>query len=210
MNKGIGFLTLQDMQTQMPNLFGVSLKREEFLKLFKEIDQDKDGLVKYVELEGFFNKDYEITLMNIEHEREKINTQYEIFDHMMRVLNQKSLSLGEVFRQIDTNQNGYIECDEFQNLLERLGFTISEQQIYEIMRQMDENFDGRISYSELKAHIKNLGFKFENEGSGQTQLVALRENQDRQFTWRDKSIEVVIKVLHKHLGEKKTIQDYLT
>jgi hypothetical protein len=38
MNRGVGFLTLQDMQSQMPNLFGVSLKREDFLKLFKEID----------------------------------------------------------------------------------------------------------------------------------------------------------------------------
>ena len=62
MNKGVGFLTLQDMQSQMPNLFGVSLKREDFLKLFKEIDQDKDGLVKYVELESFFNKNFELTL----------------------------------------------------------------------------------------------------------------------------------------------------
>ena len=40
-----------------------------------------------------------------------------------------------------------------KNLLERLGFTISEQQVYELMRQMDENFDGRISYNELKDHI---------------------------------------------------------
>ena len=103
MNKGVGFLSLQDVQSQMPNLFGVSLKREDFLKLFKEIDQDKDGLIKYVELEGFFNKNYEVTLQNIEHEREKINIQYEIFDHMMRVLNQKSLSLAEVFHQIDSN-----------------------------------------------------------------------------------------------------------
>ena len=63
-----------------------------------------------------------------------------------------------MFHQIDTNQNGFIECDEFQNLLERLGFTISESQVYEIMRQMDENFDGRISYKELKMHIQKLGF----------------------------------------------------
>ena len=76
----------------------------------------------------------------------------------MKVLHQKSLSLAEVFDQIDTNQNGYIECDEFQNLLERLGFTISEAQVYELMRQMDENFDGRISYKELRDHIKGLGF----------------------------------------------------
>lgn len=44
----------------------------------------------------------------------------------MKVLHQKSLTLAEVFQQIDDNKNGYIEVDEFQNLLERLGFTISE------------------------------------------------------------------------------------
>jgi Ca2+-binding EF-hand superfamily protein len=113
MNRGVGFLTLNDMQTQMPNMFGVSLKRGDFLKLFKEIDQDKDGLIKYLELEKFFQKDYEFTLKNIEMEKEKINIQYEIFDHVMRVLNQKSLTLSEVFHQIDSNQNGFIECDEF-------------------------------------------------------------------------------------------------
>ena len=52
--------------------------------------------------------------------------QYEIFDHLIKILKQKSLTLSEVFEQIDMNQNGYIECDEFQNLLERIGFTISE------------------------------------------------------------------------------------
>jgi Ca2+-binding EF-hand superfamily protein len=97
MNKGVGFLTVQDMQSQMPGLFGVSLKREDFLRLFKEIDSDKDGLVKYKELEEFFKKDYNVTLKNIEEEKHKINTQFEIFDHLMKVLNQKSLSLAEVF-----------------------------------------------------------------------------------------------------------------
>ncbi len=131
---GVGFLTVNDMQVMMPQIYGVSLKREDFLKLFKEIDSDKDGLVKYKEFEEFYQKDYNLTLKMIEKEKEKMNVQYEIFEHLMKVLNQKSLSLAEVFHQIDTNQNGFIECDEFQNLLERLGFTISEAQIYEIMR----------------------------------------------------------------------------
>jgi Ca2+-binding EF-hand superfamily protein len=127
MDKGVGFLTVKDIISQMPSLFGISLKRDEFLKLFKEMDSDKDGLVKYREFEDFFNKDYELSLKNIQKEQEKVSIQNEIFDHLMKVLQQKSLTLGEVFHQIDTNQNGYIECDEFQNLLERLGFTISEQ-----------------------------------------------------------------------------------
>ncbi len=82
--------------------------------------------MKYKEFEEFYNKDYIQVMKSIEKEKEKINVQYEIFDHLIKVLNQKSLSLAEVFHQIDTNQNGFIECDEFQNLLERLGFTISE------------------------------------------------------------------------------------
>ena len=65
MDKGVGFLTVKDIIGQMPSLFGISLKREEFLKLFKEIDSDKDGLVKYQEFEEFYNKDYDVTLKNI-------------------------------------------------------------------------------------------------------------------------------------------------
>lgn len=126
MEKGIGLLTVKDVISCMPAQFGVSVNREDFLKLFKEMDTDKDGIIKYSEFEEFFNKDYDQVLRNIDKERSQANVQYEIFDHLIKVLNQKSLSLSEVFHQIDTNQNGFIECDEFQNLLERLGFTISE------------------------------------------------------------------------------------
>lgn len=73
MDKGVGFMTVKDIQTYMPALYGISLKREEFLRLFKEMDTDKDGLVKYKEFEDFYNKDYEAGLKNIEKEKEKIS-----------------------------------------------------------------------------------------------------------------------------------------
>ena len=38
MDKGIGFLTLKDVQNSLPELFDITLKREEVLRLFKEID----------------------------------------------------------------------------------------------------------------------------------------------------------------------------
>jgi Ca2+-binding EF-hand superfamily protein len=87
MEKGVGFLTVRDMIVQFPQLFAISLKRDEFLKLFKEIDSDRDGIVKYKEFEDFFNKDYMQALKNIEKEKEKIGIQFEIFDHLMKVLN---------------------------------------------------------------------------------------------------------------------------
>lgn len=70
MDKGIGFLTLKDFQNSLPTLFDITLKRDEVLKLFKEIDKDKDGLVKYKEFEEFFNQDYDVRLKEIEKERQ--------------------------------------------------------------------------------------------------------------------------------------------
>lgn len=43
-------------------------------------------------------------------------------------------------------------------MLERMGFTINQEQVFELMRTMDQNFDGRISYNELKLHFSSLGF----------------------------------------------------
>lgn len=38
LDKGVGFFTVKEMVAHMPTLFTISLKREEFLRLFKEID----------------------------------------------------------------------------------------------------------------------------------------------------------------------------
>ena len=43
-------------------------------------------------------------------------------------------------------------------MLERMGFTICQEQVFELMKTMDDNFDGRISYKELKDHFTALGF----------------------------------------------------
>jgi|LauGreDrversion4_2_1035121.scaffolds.fasta_scaffold60584_3 Ca2+-binding EF-hand superfamily protein len=47
MDKGVGFLNIKDVISSMPPLFGVSVNREDFLLLFKEMDTDKDGIVRY-------------------------------------------------------------------------------------------------------------------------------------------------------------------
>lgn len=66
---------------------------------------------------------------------------------------------------------------------------------------MDENFDGRISFAELKFHIQKLGFVIGNDTNSKAGVVPL-DNKARHFVWRDKSIEVIIRLLHKFLGDK--------
>jgi len=43
------------------------------LKLFKEIDRDRDGIVKYKEFEQFYNEDYDQRLKDIEKEKNAMN-----------------------------------------------------------------------------------------------------------------------------------------
>ena len=35
-------------------------------------------------------------------------------------------------------------------MLERMGFTISQNQVYKLLCDLDENFDGKLAYSELR------------------------------------------------------------
>lgn len=94
-------------------------------------------------------------------------------------------------------------------MLERLGFTISEAQVFELMRQMDENFDGRISYKELREHIQSLGFNIGIESNNQIGPIQTNMQKKRMetFVWRDKGIELVIRTINNHLN-KKPIEEY--
>jgi Ca2+-binding EF-hand superfamily protein len=50
------------------------------------MDRDKDGLVTYKEFEQFYNQDFDQRIKEIEKEKHAVNMQYEIFDHLMKVL----------------------------------------------------------------------------------------------------------------------------
>jgi Ca2+-binding EF-hand superfamily protein len=60
--KKLGFLSIKDLQLVLPNEYNIVLSSEKIVYLFKQMDQDEDGLVKYEEFMNFFNKDYEAEL----------------------------------------------------------------------------------------------------------------------------------------------------
>lgn len=104
------------------------------------------------------------------------------------MLKQKNLSLAEAFSQIDMNQNGFIDVEEFQNMLQRFGYTISEEQVYEMMRRIDDNFDGKISYRELSEQVRKLGL------AGKGEVVPVQDPE--HYVWRDKAIEKLIRAIN--------------
>lgn len=190
LDSGVGFLTLRDFQTGLPHHFDLTLKQQEVCSLFLEVDTDGNGVVKYAEWDGFYRLDYEKRVAELETEKERMVTQYDIFDHLLKVLKQKGLTLEEMFDQIDLDKNQFIEVDEFHQTLECMGFLITEEQVFELMRQMDENFDGRISYNELRAHILRLGFQLDKTLESRNQQGP--QKQTTAFMWRDKGLELII------------------
>lgn len=141
--------------------------------------------------------------------------QNEIFDHLIKVLKQRGLTLLQVFLEIDDNCNNYIEVDEMHDLLERMGFTITQEQVLQLMRSMDENFDGRISYDELSKHLANLGFDvndLENQPKSTVNrmpnsLAKMEPEPQKEHRWRDKALELIIRTVKNRLKDR-SMHDY--
>jgi hypothetical protein len=83
-------------------------------------------------------------------------------------------------------------------MLERLGFTITIKEVRNLMMSMDENFDGKLSYAELKAHIEKLGFDLNDFKNNKP-----ANEVSSEFSWRDKALELVTRVLKSHLKASK-------
>jgi len=93
----IGYLTLVDFQTNFYELFGLTMEENDVRLLFQEIDSDENGIIKYTEFEQFYNEDYIARTIALEKDKENKNTQNEIFDHLIKVLLQRNLTLQDVF-----------------------------------------------------------------------------------------------------------------
>jgi hypothetical protein len=51
----------------------------------------------YQEFETFYNTDYNEQVKELNKEKEQRNTQFDIFDHLMKMLSQKNMSLEDMF-----------------------------------------------------------------------------------------------------------------
>ena len=95
-NEDHGFLALRDFHHSFARLF-VAISNDDIRALFNEIDSDENGIIKYAEFENFYSANYIKKMADIEKEREMKNTQNEIFDHLIKVLIQRGLTLHDCF-----------------------------------------------------------------------------------------------------------------
>ena len=83
---GVGFITINDLKRGLTENFELTLPHSELSLSFTEIDSDKNGLIMFAEFDAFFRMDFAQRVEELEQEKERMITQYDIFDHLLKVL----------------------------------------------------------------------------------------------------------------------------
>eukprot|EP01028_Stygiella_incarcerata_P005960 TRINITY_DN2459_c0_g1_i1.p1 TRINITY_DN2459_c0_g1~~TRINITY_DN2459_c0_g1_i1.p1 ORF type:complete len:1822 (-),score=519.58 TRINITY_DN2459_c0_g1_i1:603-6068(-) len=71
-----------------------------------------------------------------------------------KVFNRTS-KLSDVFRSFDTDGNGTVDYDEFQNGLDSLGVDLSREEMNLLIREVDQDGDGQIDYVEFSTALSD-------------------------------------------------------
>ena len=77
--------------------FDLTLRHNELITLFLDIDTDGNGIVKYAEFSEFYRTDYDKRVRELEEEKKLMVTHYDVFNHLLKILKQKGLTLEEMF-----------------------------------------------------------------------------------------------------------------
>eukprot|EP01084_Bolivina_argentea_P226759 382995_1 len=88
------------------------------------------------------------------------------------------------FRQVDTDQSGYIDKNELKTVLQKLSGEVTEEEVDNCYKQLDENNDGQIDFDEfsrwylksenrIETDVQQLFNKFDHDNNGYIEINEL-------------------------------------
>merc|ERR1712113_53772 len=88
------------------------------------------------------------------------------------------------FRQVDTDQSGFIDKEELAAVLQKLGGAVNDEEVDKCYNELDENDDGKIDFEEfskwylksenrIESDIQQLFNKFDHDGNGYIEIDEL-------------------------------------
>ncbi|CAL2050026.1 CBN-CAL-5 protein [Caenorhabditis brenneri] len=130
--------------------------REDDLKgIFREFDLNGDGFIQREELRAVMQK------MGQSPTEDELDAMFQAADKdcdgnidfqeflVIAKANPLSLSLKAVFEELDVDGDGYITRSELRTAFQRMGHSLSDQDIKAIYRHVDQNNDGKINFQEF-------------------------------------------------------------
>ena len=116
---------------------GRSIKREEALIVIRAAGQNPSQ-------KEFINALNQANLNN------KSTLTYDEFYTFAQIIWEEELAenlLNQAFKKIDSNGNGWIDTNEFRDIMMKSGEPLDQNEFDEIMRLADVNHDGKVTYS---------------------------------------------------------------
>uniref|UniRef100_A0A1I7YW51 EF hand n=1 Tax=Steinernema glaseri TaxID=37863 RepID=A0A1I7YW51_9BILA len=148
--------TKQDRHKAIAEGSDVGEIRDEDLRgIFREFDLNGDGYIQKDELKAVMIK------MGQSPTEEELNAMFNAadkdhdgnidFNEFLSIAhaNPLSLSLRAVFDELDVDGDGYITRSELRIAFQRMGHTLSDQDIKAIYKHVDINQDGKINFEEF-------------------------------------------------------------
>ncbi|ESO93361.1 hypothetical protein LOTGIDRAFT_232762 [Lottia gigantea] len=133
----IGYMEMRGIMVQLK--FG--LTNDEMKEILDQFDLHGNGRFHYISfLEAFYpnNTDFEF-----------FQEATEISPNFVRKLLREWQNLRRAFRKIDSNNDGYLEVEDFKKCLKQCNIDGSEEDLYHLFSQFDSNLTGKICYKEF-------------------------------------------------------------
>ncbi|KAL2620016.1 hypothetical protein R1flu_000221 [Riccia fluitans] len=155
-----------------------AIQSPELRRMFSAIDENQDGLICVDDLRRFMGRlgqelseeDAVSMLATVDHDRdgsvgfEEFCTLYESLDSCLagrkKVDDEEDDELKEAFRLYDTNNDGYISCQELQAVLLALGLTEGKslKSCEHMIRVVDMDGNGQVDIKEFKQMMSSDSF----------------------------------------------------
>uniref|UniRef100_A0A671PTZ5 Troponin C, skeletal muscle n=1 Tax=Sinocyclocheilus anshuiensis TaxID=1608454 RepID=A0A671PTZ5_9TELE len=119
---GGGDISTKELGTVM-RMLGQNPSREELDAIIEEVDEDGSGTIDFEEF---------LVMMVQQLKEDQAGKSEE--------------ELSECFRVFDKNQDGFIDRDEFADILHATGEPVADEDINELMADADTNKDGKIDF----------------------------------------------------------------
>ena len=78
---------------------------------------------------------------------------------MANILNSMERSLAYLFSELDEDGSGLLDKAEFNVFLEKIGYSLTNEEVDQLLYAIDENYDGTLSFKELQSKLIKFGYK---------------------------------------------------
>ncbi|KPP62674.1 Troponin C, skeletal muscle-like, partial [Scleropages formosus] len=129
---GGGDISTKELGTVM-RMLGQNPTREELDAIIEEVDEDGSGTIDFEEF---------LVMMVQQLKEDQAGKSEE--------------ELAEFFRMFDKNCDGFIDREEFGEILRSSGEPVTEEEIDELMADGDKNNDGKIDFDEWLKMMENI------------------------------------------------------